>query len=427
MRRIATIVGLLLAVAPAGARAAGPPNIVLIIADDQAYTDFGFMGNPTVKTPNLDAMAKRSATYPDGYVPTSLCRASLATLLTGQFGHEHCICFNDPPEGVAREAAHPFLARSPALPRLLGSAGYRSLQTGKFWEGHYRNAGFTDGMTVKGRHGDEGLAIGRKTMAPIGAFLDADRTKSCFVWYAPMMPHEPHNPPENYRVMYEGRGLDAKTVAYYAMITWFDATVGELFRMLDERGLRESTLVLFVVDNGWVTPRAGDKGPYHPRSKNSPYEHGVRTPILIDWPGHAKAARHDGEVVSTIDVVPTLLDAAGVPRPEGLPGVSLLHSAEGMGKLDRDAVFGELYLHTAKEIERPAVNLTWRWMRRGPWKLIVPADKERPAQLFDLTADPGEANDMAGRPDQRERVAEMRAALDRWWNPESVRLDESKP
>src|SRR5947208_2897997 len=76
------------------------------------------------------------------------------------------------------------------------SAGYVTLQTGKFWEGHYANAGFTHGMTVKGRHGDDGLVIGRKTMKPIYDFIEGRKDRPFFVWYAPMMPHEPHNPPE---------------------------------------------------------------------------------------------------------------------------------------------------------------------------------------------------------------------------------------
>src|SRR5688572_10067919 len=173
-----------------------PPNIVLIIGDDQAWTDFSFMGHEVIKTPRLDRLARESAVFPNGYVPTSLCRASLATLLTGLYAHQHKICCNDPPEGVDRARMHPFIEKAPALPRLLGKAGYRSFQSGKYWEGHYKNAGFTDGMTTRGRHGDEGLVIGRQTMKPIYDFIAADPSKPFFVWYAPMLPHEPHNPPE---------------------------------------------------------------------------------------------------------------------------------------------------------------------------------------------------------------------------------------
>lgn len=118
----------------------------MIISDDQAWTDFGFMGHPQIATPNLDTFADEAAVFPNGYVPTSLCRASLATLLTGLHGSQHKICCNDPPEGVDRSKMLPFMQEAPALPRLLREAGYASLQTGKFWEGHYRNAGFTHDM-----------------------------------------------------------------------------------------------------------------------------------------------------------------------------------------------------------------------------------------------------------------------------------------
>src|ERR1044071_4813333 len=120
------------------------PNVVMIISDDQGWMDFGFMGHSVVKTPHLDKLAAGSAVFPNGYVPTSLCRASLATLLTGLYASQHKICCNDPPDGVDRAAMHPFIKNAPTVPRLLQQAGYRSLQTGKFWEGHYSNGGFTD-------------------------------------------------------------------------------------------------------------------------------------------------------------------------------------------------------------------------------------------------------------------------------------------
>src|SRR5262245_17672677 len=122
------------------------------------------MGHDVIRTPRLDKLAAESAVFPNGYVPTSLCRASLASIITGLYAHPHRICCNDPPEGIDRAKMLPFMRDAPALPRLLSAAGYRSLQTGKWWEGHYTNGGFTEGMTTRGRHGEEGLAIGRKTM-----------------------------------------------------------------------------------------------------------------------------------------------------------------------------------------------------------------------------------------------------------------------
>src|SRR5688572_6168376 len=149
-----------------------PPNIVMIISDDQAWTDYGFMGHPHIQTPHLDRLARESLTFRRGYVPSSLCCPSLASLITGRFPHQHLITGNDPPIPAGmknsdfyksrafldgREVMTRHLGAWPLLPRILGEAGYVSLQTGKWWQGHYSSGGFTEGMTQGGRHGDDGL------------------------------------------------------------------------------------------------------------------------------------------------------------------------------------------------------------------------------------------------------------------------------
>ena len=131
-------------------------NIVLIISDDQAWSDYGFMGHPHIKTPHLDKLARESLTFTRGYVPSSLCRASLASIVTGLFPHQHKITSNDPPlpPGVTRrgfgrspafaqgrEVMNRHLEAVPTLPRMLGKLGYRSFQSGKWWQGYPTVAG----------------------------------------------------------------------------------------------------------------------------------------------------------------------------------------------------------------------------------------------------------------------------------------------
>lgn len=396
------------------------PNIVLILSDDQAWTDFGFMGHDVIKTPRIDRLAGESAVFPNGYVPTSLCRASLASIITGLYPHQHRITSNDPPKGVDRAKMLPLMREAPALPRVLATSGYRSLQTGKWWEGRYDNGGFTDGMTVSGRHGEQGLAIGRKTMQPIADFLDkhaaANDGRPFFLWYAPMMPHEPHNPPPFYLAKYAAPGRHERLAKYYAMCEWFDATVGTLLDELDRRKLADSTLVIFCADNGWIQDTTSNKrgGLFAPKSKRSPYDGGLRTPILVRWPGHTKAGRYD-DLVSTIDIAPTVLAAAGVKPTVELPGASLLDVAAGKGPLDRDAVFGEVFEHDANDIDVPSKNLLYRWVRAGKWKLIVPVQEsaERTAELYDVATDPHEDNNVAA--EHPLRVAALRQRLDAWW------------
>ena len=153
-----------------------PPNVVLIISDDQAWGDYGFMGHEHVRTPNLDRLARQSLVYTRGYVTAPLCRPSLASIFTGKHVHRHGITGNDPrvPAGKRRGGrSDPELAPiyetlmdriddTPGLAHLFGDAGYLTLQTGKWWEGDPKQrGGFTHAMTHGdpkrgGRHGDAG-------------------------------------------------------------------------------------------------------------------------------------------------------------------------------------------------------------------------------------------------------------------------------
>lgn len=393
---IASALALCVIAGPAICSATDRPNVVMIVSDDQGWTDFGFMGHETIKTPNLDRLAAESAVFENGYTPTSLCRASLATLLTGLYAAQHKICCNDPPDGVDRSAMHPFIKHAPTVPRLLGDSGYASFQTGKFWEGHYANAGFTSGMTTKGRHGEDGLVIGRKTMRPIYDFIEKQASQPFFVWYAPMMPHEPHNPPERLLKKYQAPDRPLPVAKYYAMCEWFDETCGELFGWLDDHKLRENTLVVFVVDNGWIQDPNGRQpghGGFAPKSKRSPYDGGIRTPVILRWPGHTVAGRHE-DLVSTIDLAPTILTACGIKPPAAMPGLSLLEVAAGKGDLPRSFVRGEIYLHTCLDLDKTLLNLTHRWARQGDWKLIAPVDENQPRELYNLRRDPTETKNV---------------------------------
>jgi arylsulfatase A-like enzyme len=420
LRLLFVLFALLAVMAPAASTGAAPkepaapPNIVMIISDDQAWGDFGFMGHPTIRTPRLDRLAAESAVFPNGYVPTSLCRASLATLLTGMYGFQHKICCNDPPEGVDRTRMHPFIQNAPSLPRLLQAKDYRSLQTGKFWEGHYSNAGFTHGMTEKGRHGDAGLAIGRDTMQPIFDFIPAGPGAPFFVWYAPMLPHEPHNPPERLLARYRAPGRSEKLAKYWAMCEWFDETCGALLDHLDRTGQAQNTVVLFVVDNGWIQETGAvrtTRGNFAPKSKLSPYDGGLRTPVLIRWPGRVKPGRYT-DLVSTVDLVPTALAAAGLKADRRMAGVNLLPRAAGGPPLARRAVFGEIFVHTAVDLDEPRLNLTHRWVREDNWKLIRFLAPPGPPELYDLHADPHEERNLA--PGDPERVRRLTRVLERW-------------
>jgi len=239
----------------ASSRAEQPerPNVVLIISDDQAWTDYGFMGHDAIETPNLDKLAEQSVVFRRGYVPTALCRPSLMTLATGLYAHQHRTTGNDPAATSANQA-HQQQAGKPArellishidktgaLPQWLSKLGYVSHQSGKWWEGNFARGGFTHGMTrgypqKGGRHGDDGLKIGREGMRPLFDFMDSaiEQEKPFFVWYAPFLPHTPHNPPERLLKKYQTDGRSISVARYYAMCEWFDETCGQLLDRIDK-------------------------------------------------------------------------------------------------------------------------------------------------------------------------------------------------
>ena len=349
-----------------------PPNILMIVSDDQAWTDYGFMGHSHIQTPNLDRLARESLTFRRGYVPSSICCPSLASLITGRYPHQHLITGNDPPMPAGMKPAEFYetpgfidgrnvmtrhLSAWPLLPRVLGDSGYVSLQTGKWWQGHYSSGGFTEGMTKGGRHGDDGLEIGRKTMQPIEEFVTRAKKdgKPFMVWYAPLLPHVPHTPPERILAKYRDKTPSIQVAQYWAMCEWFDETCGQLLAFIEREGLAENTIVTYLSDNGWIQDPESKK--FAPRSKQSSYDGGLRTPIMVRWPGRLQPQMSDVPV-SSLDLFPTLLKACGLKGPEDLPGIDL---TDGSAVAERKTLFGECFTHTLVDLDRPAASLRWRW------------------------------------------------------------------
>lgn len=435
------LLALMLAISFSGSAIAAPPNVVLILSDDQGWGDYSFMGHPHIQTPRIDRLAAESMTFTRGYVPSSLCRPSIACLITGLYPHQHKIVGNDPrptsalasiPKGQLKDNAEYQAMRRQfgdnlkgvsTLPKLLTSNGYLAHQSGKWWEGDHLSAGFTHGMTqgeksATGRHGDEGLAIGRKTMQPVFDFMDEAKAKSkpFLVFYAPMMPHHAHNPPERFLKKYRDVAGDLPQAKYWGMCEWFDETVGQLLDHVDQRGLRDNTLVIYMTDNGWMQPVGTPPGPFGgPRGKTSPYDGGLRTPIMVRWPGHTTARRDDAQLVTSLDVLPSILAAAGIETPKNLAGVNLLDSA-ALAK--RNSVFGSTFTHDATLPTVPSETLEFRWGISGEWKLIVPSAAEaktHSVELFHITADPHEQKNLAA--EQPDRVRDLMKQMDEWWTP----------
>ena len=409
------------------ASAAKPPNIVLIISDDQSWTDYSFMGHEAIETPNIDRLAKQSRLFKRGYVPSSLCCPSLASMITGLYPHQTKITGNEPPmppggrnsEQYRKQVQEcvSFIDDLPTLPRLLAKRGYVSHQSGKWWQGHYSRGGFTHGMTHGdpkrgGRHGDVGLKIGREGMDEIFDFIEDAGDKPFFVWYAPFLPHTPHNPPKRLLDKY-AKKTESKFIArYWAMSEWFDETCGQLLDHLDEKKLADNTIVLYVTDNGWI--QRADNGRYAPRSKRSQYDGGLRTPIMVRWPGKVKPEDRP-ELANSIDLAPTILKACGLAPTKEMQGIDLL---DDTALAKRKSTYGAIYLHNAVDIHKPSANLTYRWLIDGNWKLILPHKenvtkkaKHRDTgetELYNLAKDPHERNNLAkARQGRTKRLAKQ--------------------
>jgi arylsulfatase A-like enzyme len=412
------------------------PNIVFILSDDQAWNDYGFMGHEQIETPKIDELAAQSLTYTRGYVTAPLCSPSLASMITGLYPHQHGITGNDPTfnfegkkyteEWLKQRKLHfdtliDNFKQLPLLSNILAREGYLSMQTGKWWIGSYKDGGFDYGMThgdpaKGGRHGDEGLTIGREEMDTIYSFIDKSQqeNKPFFLWYAPFLPHTPHNPPDSLLQKYLDK-VDSEPVArYYANCEWFDNTVGQLLDHLQQQGMSENTIIFYVCDNGWLQDR-NKANRYQEGSKRAPYDLGIRTPIMVKWPVKIEAQMDTSTLVSSIDMVPTVLDILKISQPESMQGISLLATDSLQ---IRNKIFSEVFAHDIESVQEPTLSLKYRIVVEGEWKLIVPSNRNLPDQeteLYHIIQDPFEKINLAdGFPD---KVAELKNKISQWWQP----------
>lgn len=458
MKRLLTVMLVLVGLGLPAFAEEKPPNIVLILSDDQAWDDYGFMGHPDIKTPHLDRLAERSLLFPRGYVASPLCRPSLATMATGLYPHQHGVTGNDV-DGRNNRAeldkqVQAEFHKHPSMIKTLVANGYLAHQSGKWWEGSYADGGFTHGMTHGdpargGRHGDAGLLIGRRpadaprgsegsdipaSMKPIADFMDhaIEQDKPFFVWFAPFLPHTPHNPPKRLLEKYtqEGRAMDV--AKYYAMCEWFDETCGELVKLIDDRELRENTVFLYICDNGWAARSTNADDPnqklwsgFALKSKGSPFEDGIRTPIMVSWPGKVKPGISE-DFASAIDLFPTAMAVARIAAPKDLPGLNLMDKEATEA---RKTIFGVTHAIHNMTPGNPDGTLQYLWAIEGDWKLIQRCTGENKTvyarihdwdnesiRFFNLREDPHETKNLfdMNNPIMLKRYTDMWKKIQNW-------------
>ncbi len=418
------------------------PNIIFLLSDDQAWTDYGFMGHPDIQTPHLDKLSEEGLLFRRGYLAAPVCRPSLASMVTGLHPFDHGVTGND----LSKEAGGKAKNRQeldqpiqdgfyqhPGLIETLTASGYLAHQSGKWWEGSWKDGGFTHGMKMAGRHGSAAsLAIGREGLKPVTDFVDmaVEQEKPFFLWYGVFLPHTPHNPPARLLNKYKKEGRELDVAKYYAMCEWLDETCGELLAYLDEKGIRDNTMIVYICDNGWAarSTRADDPNqknwrPYALRSKTSPYENGIRTPVMVTWPGKIEP-KDDPNFAHSIDVFPTIAAAAGIKAPEGLPGINLL---DEKARNERKTIFGSVHASHNMTVGNPDDTLQFLWGIEGDWKLLVRYHGEdttnyknthiwdtAPVRLYNLADDPLEENELS---DQYPEVVEQLKRKIEAWHP----------
>ena len=418
------------------------PNIVFIISDDHDNEHLGFMGSEMARTPNLDRLARTGTVFPVSHLPMSRCHPTLASFLSGRWPHQSGIYYN---YGTRK------LSPENSLPAQLKKAGYATYVEGKYWEGDPREMGFTHGK------GKTARTFVRKGQGDLFSFIDEVGGKQpLFIWWAPLIPHTPHNPPQKYRDLvkkdkipvpgYISAGNKAtflkKEHLSLAMEAWLDDGIGELEGKLKEKGLYENTLFVFLLDNGWCNGRP---------SKGSPFEKGVRTPVFFSWPGKVKGGQSFECLTSTLDVFPTILDYAGAEIPGSAAGRTLRPIIEGKTTQNREVLFGAIYpAFATQDDQRPERDIYAIYARDKRWKYIFylqnvkasrngsyfriqsivteyPTRKKGDQDLYDLDADPYELKNLAADPGQAERMKKMQALAFRWWKDTGGKEFDTRP
>ncbi|MBK8094660.1 MAG: arylsulfatase [Verrucomicrobiaceae bacterium] len=410
-----------------------PPNVLLIVTDDQGYGDFSIHGNPHLHTPHIDHLGHESVRFDRFYV-NSFCAPTRAALLTGRWPLRtgvHGVTHN-------KEAMKP---SETTLAETLRSAGYETACIGKWHNGEQfpytpQGQGFTDFFGFTNGHWnnyfDATLLRGSQHEPTRGYITDVLTDEALryitthqktpfFCYLAYNAPHSPYQVPDRYYDKFKAKGMDAKVAAFYGMIENIDENIGRILTRLDELKLAENTLVLFLTDNGGTagvqTYNAGMRG-----GKTSVHEGGSRVPLFIRWPAAKWQPHVVHHIASHIDVLPTLLDLCGVERPTGPPldGLSLrpLLEAPTTPAWPERTLFTHNPINETNKYPGAVRTQRHRLVREikgssGGSKAKANDASATPWQLYDMEADPAEEHDLAA--EQPALVEQLAAKYDAWF------------
>jgi arylsulfatase A-like enzyme len=441
-RSIPVVVALGIALSPLAAQPAAParPNIVFVTSDDHRWDALGAAGNPAIHTPALDRLAAQGIYFRQATTHVSQCLPVRATLLTGLTVHQHGVWShqNQRPEAGKPDA----FQNLPTVPGLLREAGYRTVLVGKWhlpadpWRSGFSEvkswvpgggADYRDPELARGNSRE--LAAVKGSAQQIFAddaleFLRSPAAKGTpfFLWLAFTAPHVPLEPnsPESEK-LYAGKtnaellppGFPRDVLTndwrhYYEAVSDLDRQVGRVVAALTETGLAESTVVVFLGDNGFMMGQRGVGKTLAEPGKVVPYEGSIRVPLIVWSPGRKDLAGTSDLPASSLDVPTTLVELAGVRPPATWHGRDLLGALRGDPQKGLEEAF------SVWADENSTRFGAFRLVRTPRHKLIVWKDPAKPAELYDLSADPAEESNLYDRPEAREVRRDLEARLWAW-------------
>ena len=423
------------------------PNVVLIVTDDQGWWDVGAYGNKSIETPAMDQLAREGVRFTHFYA-SPVCAPTRASLMTGRY-YQRTGVF-DTYQG--RFNLH---MNEVTLGDVFQNQGYRTALVGKWHLGQYmkyhpNNRGFDEFFgpwPYEGLHrylDPDGLYWNSHPVRTTGyitdvlnnqaiSFIERNRDKPFFLYLAHNAPHSPFRVPDRYSEKYLKKGLPLREAHIYGMITSLDENLARLLKTIDQAGIRENTVVIFMSDNGGVSRnfRAGLHG-----QKGTVYEGGIRVPFIARWPGKFPAGATVRAMVQHIDLFPTLCKLIRAPLPTGreIDGKNILSLLlDGGGKSPHEYIFHQ-WNRVQPLLSAPSPELVatlgledqggfwpnWAVRNARGYKLVRylqsgwgNLDAQPNLQLFDLTNDPGETNDIAV--EHPRIVRELQNEFEKWF------------
>jgi N-sulfoglucosamine sulfohydrolase len=441
--------------------ASRPPNLILIIADDMAWDDCGAYGHKTIRTPNIDKLAREGMRFDRAFLTCSSCSPSRSCMITGRYPHS-----------TGAEQLHwPLPKDQVTFVERLKAAGYWTASAGKWHLGeavkdrynvvHEANpAGFqlaTGKDAAKSKmSASEHSDIQSGCDKWISTLRERPRDQPFFLWLASIDPHrdyeeniipQPHKPSEVVVPPYLPDHPDVRKDLglYYDEINRLDTFIGKVMEELKAQGVDNDTLVLFTSDNGRPFPRC----------KTTVYDTGIKTPVIVRWPGHVKAGSTSAKLISSVDFAGTFTELAGLQPSPTFQGKSFAALLTDPSTNVRDYVFAEHNWHDFEDHSRAVRSEKFKYIRNAYTDLpnTPPADavrsltfmamrklrdagqltpdqmacfiKPKPAEeLYDTEADPYEFHNLAEIPRYAEILKNLRSELTRWEKETNDRVPE---